>query len=316
MGEPANDGDLEAGPGDVIVSADDTGLVTVTYGQADGESADDPRPPGATSPAVIWDGDSDQQIIIFKEGEAPVVSVLGDLVPPVPPSVLAESEPPEAANEPAGRTAGPSDRQPPTEERLFYCDVCDASFTSTDGLAAHRQGHDRLRFRCAFCPERCATTVALSRHMNEAHAARLLPCASCEKRFASRAGLAQHAKQHEARQHGCTQCPRRFVSLHDLQLHVTFKHSDARPFSCEVCRRTFKTASMVRRHKLRHTGLKPHRCALCGLSFTHKFAMENHVATHASHRHECATCGKKFAQRRSAEQHVRLMHSGVAFAAS
>ncbi|KAF0290761.1 Zinc finger protein 771 [Amphibalanus amphitrite] len=257
MGSAAN-AELEPGPDDVIVSADDTGLVTVTYSQPDADS-DAGRPPGPSSPAVIWDGDSDQQIIIFKEEETPVVGLLDDLVPAEPP-------------------------------------------------VRHRSTHPLLRFQCVFCAERCATTKELSRHMNEAHADQLMPCGHCDKRFATKAGLKQHVKQHEERRHVCPLCPRRFVALHDLQLHSIYKHSDERPFSCDVCRRTFKTLCILRRHKLRHTGLKPHTCAHCGMTFTHKFAMEAHAVSHQSHRLKCATCGKKFGLQRSLEQHMRLMH--------
>ncbi|XP_043202240.1 zinc finger protein 771-like isoform X1 [Amphibalanus amphitrite] len=318
MGSAAN-AELEPGPDDVIVSADDTGLVTVTYSQPDADS-DAGRPPGPSSPAVIWDGDSDQQIIIFKEEETPVVGLLDDLVPAEPPVARpvpsATSRPPEVSNRPPAVSSHPPPPpplppppQPPVQPpSVFFCDVCDAPFTSTEMLASHRSTHPLLRFQCVFCAERCATTKELSRHMNEAHADQLMPCGHCDKRFATKAGLKQHVKQHEERRHVCPLCPRRFVALHDLQLHSIYKHSDERPFSCDVCRRTFKTLCILRRHKLRHTGLKPHTCAHCGMTFTHKFAMEAHAVSHQSHRLKCATCGKKFGLQRSLEQHMRLMH--------
>ncbi|KAG7255713.1 hypothetical protein CRUP_001671, partial [Coryphaenoides rupestris] len=49
-----------------------------------------------------------------------------------------------------------------------------------------------------------------------------------------------------------------------------------RPYTCEVCSRSFKRLDQVTAHKIIHSEDKPYRCKLCGKEFAHRNVYKNH----------------------------------------
>ena len=56
-------------------------------------------------------------------------------------------------------------------------------------------------------------------------------------------------------------------------------HSSDKPYSCDVCDKTFKRSQHLKDHKRIHTGEKPYHCDLCNTSFTRISHLHRHKKT-------------------------------------
>lgn len=61
-------------------------------------------------------------------------------------------------------------------------------------------------------------------------------------------------------------------------------HTKEKPYSCAVCRKSFTTVSMLKRHHRIHTGEKPFRCHVCGKCFNQSAHLNTHFRLHTRER--------------------------------
>lgn len=52
--------------------------------------------------------------------------------------------------------------------------------------------------------------------------------------------------------------------------------AEKRPYTCEVCCKSFKRLDQVTAHKIIHSEDKPYQCKLCGKGFAHRNVYKNH----------------------------------------
>ena len=57
---------------------------------------------------------------------------------------------------------------------------------------------------------------------------------------------------------------------------------EKRPYTCEICSRSFKRLDQVTAHKIIHSEDKPYKCKLCGKEFAHRNVYKNHKKVQAS----------------------------------
>ncbi|GMT03212.1 hypothetical protein PENTCL1PPCAC_25386, partial [Pristionchus entomophagus] len=63
------------------------------------------------------------------------------------------------------------------------------------------------------------------------------------------------------------------------------------------CGKRFARSDELNRHKITHTGSRPHQCSICNRSFPRPDHLTTHMRTHTGEKpFECPTCGKKFAR--------------------
>lgn len=67
-------------------------------------------------------------------------------------------------------------------------------------------------------------------------------------------------------------------------------HSNARPYVCDVCQKTFNRVSTLISHRRTHFEDKPHKCHICGKGFHQKGNLKNHLFSHTNERVMLANC--------------------------
>eukprot|EP01083_Nonionella_stella_P192161 710630_1 len=53
--------------------------------------------------------------------------------------------------------------------------------------------------------------------------------------------------------------------------------SDPKPFSCDVCQKTFNQKYNLKKHMIVHSGAKPYSCEICQKTFTRKSSVKEHM---------------------------------------
>jgi hypothetical protein len=167
-------------------------------------------------------------------------------------------------------------------------------------------------------------------------------CFYCEKRFVTKIGSAEHmAKEHDfiinnldkmcfvckvevedtkdhLRLHNCPypcgHCKMRFLNQEKLDRHIENFHGDTeRPFSCDLCRTSFKTLNNLRSHQtLVHTAEEDKKfvCEVCNKRYAQQALLNAHFnAIHSDvKRFPCNFCGERFKILHSMKRHCLQYH--------
>ncbi|NWS77801.1 E4F1 factor, partial [Crotophaga sulcirostris] len=79
-------------------------------------------------------------------------------------------------------------------------------------------------------------------------------------------------------------------------------------YVCELCQKTFKTASILKAHMITHSSRKDYECKLCGTSFRTKGSLIRHHRRHTDERpYECKKCGKSFRESGALTRHLKSL---------
>lgn len=82
--------------------------------------------------------------------------------------------------------------------------------------------------------------------------------------------------------------------------------SSERPFSCEVCGRSYKHAGSLINHRQSHQ-IGHFGCQACSKDFSNLMSLKNHRRIHADpRRFRCSECGKAFRLRKQLTSHQRV----------
>ncbi|XP_058169511.1 zinc finger protein 771-like [Anopheles ziemanni] len=121
----------------------------------------------------------------------------------------------------------------------------------------------------------------------------------------------------------CAICKRQFGTRTQLETHLEAEHTteeqqiliDGRKsvhHECDVCGRRFSQGITLRRHKLRHEGIKPYQCDHCQRRFTQKGTLKTHLRTHTNEKpYLCPVCGDSFRSAGTLRNHrIRRCGSG------
>ncbi|RZC33950.1 protein krueppel [Asbolus verrucosus] len=70
-----------------------------------------------------------------------------------------------------------------------------------------------------------------------------------------------------------------------------------RPFTCDVCNRSFGYKHVLQNHERTHTGEKPFECQECHKRFTRDHHLKTHMRLHTGERpYHCEHCDRQFVQ--------------------
>ncbi|NXJ84026.1 E4F1 factor, partial [Trogon melanurus] len=79
-------------------------------------------------------------------------------------------------------------------------------------------------------------------------------------------------------------------------------------YVCELCQKTFKTASILKAHMITHSSRKDYECKLCGTSFRTKGSLIRHYRCHTDERpYKCKKCGKSFRESGALTRHLKSL---------
>ncbi|NWX45779.1 E4F1 factor, partial [Steatornis caripensis] len=79
-------------------------------------------------------------------------------------------------------------------------------------------------------------------------------------------------------------------------------------YVCELCQKTFKTASILKAHMITHSSTKDYECKLCGTSFRTKGSLMRHHRRHTDERpYKCKKCGKSFRESGALTRHLKSL---------
>ncbi|XP_073966497.1 uncharacterized protein isoform X1 [Choristoneura fumiferana] len=82
-------------------------------------------------------------------------------------------------------------------------------------------------------------------------------------------------------------------------------------FECDVCNMKFSNGANMRRHKMRHTGVKPYECRVCQKRFFRKDHLAEHFTTHTkSLPYHCPICNRGFQRQIAMRAHFQNEHVG------
>ena len=104
----------------------------------------------------------------------------------------------------------------------------------------------------------------------------------------------------------CLFCPKEFNHVSDLRKHERV-HTGDRPFKRDVCGMSFPQAGNLCAYKRTHTGERPHKCETCGTSFLHSSNLRRHERIHSGERpFKCQTCVRSFTRSNYLRDHKRI----------
>ena len=193
------------------------------------------------------------------------------------------------------------------------CPKCGKTFRSKVRLAQHAsQVHTQRRFKCNLCDKSCKEKRELERHVDINH---LRPghkpytCIHCDKSYKAPSGLRMHVK----REHGpgtkvqCDICLQICSDKSNLSAHKRRVHGDAKKtHRCELCEKTFRFESDLRKHVRMYHVIKEYPCDSCELIFKSETGLWGHKQTvHEKKRFPCEHCGHPFTQKGSLNGHLK-----------
>lgn len=232
-----------------------------------------------------------------------------------------------------------------TGERLYQCEVanCGRRFKRKSHLSSHMLRHTGVKqFKCDFtdCMKSFFDVRKLKRHVGFVHGdENCCKCTECSLTFKKRRLFKQHLKEHNmsvkfrCSKDGCAasfdthmalkahmkthtgySCPRDDCETFEhkwgkLQKHIATNHPAT--FTCKECKKEFKKANGLRRHKRSHASHKPVLVCPredCQAFFSTTFNLEHHIRkVHLQLlKYKCSypDCTRSFAMRESMNRHM------------
>jgi len=193
---------------------------------------------------------------------------------------------------------------------LHKCEVCSKEFRQKDEFDTHRATHleeTQLPYPCGNCVRSFKTFEEFQEHSRTHQQIKKFGCAQCGRRFKDETKLHKHMINHNLNPYSCQRCKKTFRSKVTWLKHRKL-HGDNQKFSCDLCSKHFLSADALHLHLKNHS--KQLRCLVCDKVFDSADLLNQHSKTHSGDkRFSCSYCGKLFISMVQLECHIRV-HTG------
>ncbi|GAB5576398.1 zinc finger and BTB domain-containing protein 11 isoform X2 [Prionailurus iriomotensis] len=191
-----------------------------------------------------------------------------------------------------------------TEEAASHkCGECGMVFQRRYALIMHTLKHERARdYKCPLCKKQFQYSASLRAHLIR-HTRKDAPTSSSSNSTSNEASGTSSEKGRTKREFICSICGRTLPKLYSLRIHM-LKHTGVKPHACQVCGKTF-----IYKH-----GESKYLCSVCGKSFHRGSGLSKHLKKHQPkpevRGYHCTQCEKSFFEARDLRQHMNK-HLGV-----
>ncbi|XP_023863960.1 zinc finger protein 646 isoform X1 [Salvelinus sp. IW2-2015] len=228
------------------------------------------------------------------------------------------------------------------DPRPYSCDQCGRTYRHAGSLVNHKNSHKTGEYYCSVCNNTYSNQLAMKNHLRIHFSVKKHSCQHCGKAFRGKKQLSNHICAHlrkdmpggvrgsgrrRTRNIKCKQCRLTFVSADQLTAHTcgslanSSESSDGqtsmslkkeeRPFTCNICNRSYRHAGSLLNHKNTHKS-GHFSCTFCSKPFSNPMALRNHTRIHTQKKkHVCLTCGKAFRLASILHNHQKV-HTRVA----
>jgi len=202
-----------------------------------------------------------------------------------------------------------SSLDPDSKLMKYSCIKCPTSTCRRYNMLRHVKSHMSGYHRCAACNLYFESLDDKVAHQTEKHTSVL--CNICGKTFGRNSTLKMHLTTHGIKADSVKEmkcpvqgCTKTFYQKQRLNFHMN-KHTNVKPFKCNICEETFHNAYSMRSHaKICESNLS-HTCRMCGAVFRTETSLNEHFqASHTSDSFKCK-CGSSFKYRSGLYRHIK-----------
>lgn len=228
------------------------------------------------------------------------------------------------------------------EEKIYKCEVCQASFAKAYHLTSHRLKHTSIaekRFYCQPCDIAFRTNQSYKSHQHSKHgAAAKYVCDICARGFRQKSDLVTHQLSHseeglEKLKIQCEHCHKWMKNKKSIWTHRRICQSSG-PVACDICGKMAPNPEQLKNHKkFMHQDQRVHQCSYCEKAFKRPIDLKvdfkelpfflniqivNHHDSTFKQEHEtihtgevlytCNFCPKTFNSNSNLYSHRRKMH--------
>jgi KRAB domain-containing zinc finger protein len=173
---------------------------------------------------------------------------------------------------------------------VYACSSC-PDFKPTNFLqkidAHYRYNHacNESSVQCGLCKDKFDAISKLKKHLKENHFTEFQHrrCELCNFGTDVMGKLRAHkmADHPEIPHYGCNECCAVYYTQEELTSHGKVNHKPVQNYTdeCQFCFKKFSNTKNLSRHLRKVHGLG-HRCDLCGVNFTHRSQLTDHMIVH------------------------------------